>query len=633
MLIALILPISAGAASVSLESALGFNGYFQLGAWTPLTVVIENRGRTLNGTLEVLVTSGNELLKTVYQTPYTIELDLPYNSTKLCAFTVLLSSFTHDVTIRFRQGEIVLVAETISVKTKYSEKPLAVVLDERMTPDFLATLPSTLLAVNARARFLPEQAYGYEGVAMLIVTADVIKTLRDRQFQALMEWVRQGGLLITSAGMNAGVFLEERLQQVLPLQIVGHQQVSALPALEAFCGQGLTSSTPFLVLRVQSPDAKSLVQEQDLPLMVERRVGIGKVIFVAFELQRLPFSRWAARQQFWENILALQPIRASVPRFADRRSMMTALLTTMAGGLPNGRIVMGVLAVYALVLKTLHLQWRKLAQQQWLPLLLFLVIVTVVSSVSYAFFFWPVQERRVAYNGMLHLHLTDNQQIAAGNYLLGIYALNETAYNFGFGPLSAPITPVLGKPSQALIPLPYLLQEEDTGRRVQGALAKWSSTFFLLTTPLDVPLTGQVQRSDQRVRLTIQNATSSPILAGYCYLDRRILLVGDIAPHSTVTRDFPASTLRAQEPFDSTQARALVDQIPISGAGTLFWQQMRRELTKEIFLNVHELYQTQPDTLVFLGWLPDSPLTPDFRYPDVIGHSVALVTWELPIER
>ena len=155
-MILLLFPLLSRAASLSLDYNLGFNGHFHLGSWTPFTITLDNRGRTVVGTLEVIVTSGSELDRTIHQTTYAMNVELPYNSTKLCAFTVLISSFTHDLIIHLRQGDTLLLTETINLREKYAEKRLAVVLDERITPDFLTTLPQSLFTVNAHPRFLPD---------------------------------------------------------------------------------------------------------------------------------------------------------------------------------------------------------------------------------------------------------------------------------------------------------------------------------------------------------------------------------------------------------------------------------------------------------------------------------------------
>ena len=99
------IPVPSLAAGYSMDYSIGFNGYFQLNSWTPLSVVVENRGRAASGQLEVVVTSGSEYHDNVNRTIYTAKVDLPQHSKKRYAFTILIKSYTHDLIIRLRQEE------------------------------------------------------------------------------------------------------------------------------------------------------------------------------------------------------------------------------------------------------------------------------------------------------------------------------------------------------------------------------------------------------------------------------------------------------------------------------------------------------------------------------------------------
>ncbi len=100
-------------------------------------------------------------------------------------------------------------------------KALAVVVDDKTTPDFLSVLPDDLFAVNVRPRFLPETWYGYDGVELLIMNVERIQSLRDRQFQALQEWIKRGGALVTAGGVNCGAFSDRRTAGLLRFEDQG----------------------------------------------------------------------------------------------------------------------------------------------------------------------------------------------------------------------------------------------------------------------------------------------------------------------------------------------------------------------------------------------------------------------------
>ena len=162
-------------AGFSLNYSIGFNGHFQLNNWTPLSVILDNEGRATSGNLEVIVTSGREYDGDVYRTIYTTEIDLPQNSQKRYAFTILIKSFTHELVIRLRQDDDIIFSKSINLRSHFTEKDFAVVADNFVAPDILSVLPNHLYPANVRPKFLPETWYGYDSVKLLILQADTIR--------------------------------------------------------------------------------------------------------------------------------------------------------------------------------------------------------------------------------------------------------------------------------------------------------------------------------------------------------------------------------------------------------------------------------------------------------------------------
>ena len=218
-------PLPAISASLSLEYSLGFNGRFQLHTWTPVTVVIENRGRAMRGILEVIVTSGSEYHQNVFQTTYAMDVDIPHNSKKRYAFTVFIESFTHEMVIRLKQDENIHISQSVDLRPHFSEKSFAVVADDLVSPDILAVLPKTIDPANVPPKFLPETWYGYDSVKLLVMKTDSIRRLREKQFQALARWIKQGGYLITAGSLNYGSLSDKRIQGILPIHVLGQRQI------------------------------------------------------------------------------------------------------------------------------------------------------------------------------------------------------------------------------------------------------------------------------------------------------------------------------------------------------------------------------------------------------------------------
>jgi hypothetical protein len=628
----ILLPMTSDAASLSLDYSLGFNGYFRLDTWTPLTVVLENRGRTTRGTLEVIVTSGSEFLRTVHQTVHTMAVELPYNSTKLASFTIHLSTFTHDLLIQLRDdnGQI-LISSTVSLRSAYTERPMVVVLDERITPDFLSVLPRDRFAVNAQPRFLPETVFGYDGVEMLIVNAEILKSLRDAQFQALQKWLEQGGFLVTAGGMNYGVLYEQRWQHLLPIRIREHREFSELASLTEFCGQSLNSERPFLILDATIPDGQVLLQEQGIHVLTEKRIGAGKLVFLAVDPQHPPFSRWDGRQAFWEETLMLRPEGMQGTFQTNKQTMLDTLLENMPARFPDTRVAFVFLGLYALLFKLITTSYDRRGVKNWKVLTLVSLLVLAFSGISYGLFFYPKQVQRLAYDSILHVHASGNDTVALGEFMLGLYGLKNTPYTLGFEETTYPVRIVPGDLFKQT-PAPYVLQHTDTGLQIQGALEKWSYNFFTFATPLDFEMRAEAYHDAQTgLSLTLSNPSPHALQAIYGYFAGRLFPLGKVAADTTVTKTLNMAQIQEQELFDTGKLRTMFENL--SGNGRLpFWQQMQSELSKYLLTRVHQTYNGREDLFVLVGWMPANGIDIHLKPSGHIGDSVTLVTWAVPVQ-
>jgi hypothetical protein len=78
--------------------------------------------------------------------------------------------------------------------------------------------------------------------------------------------------------------------------------MSAIPSLTQFCSQSLVGQEPFLVLNVHIEDASILVKENNIPIIIQKKRMYGKILFLSFDYNTPPFSRWDGRTLFWEKI-------------------------------------------------------------------------------------------------------------------------------------------------------------------------------------------------------------------------------------------------------------------------------------------------------------------------------------------
>ena len=257
-------------------------------------MVIENGHQGIQGQLEVVVTSGSEYQNDIYHTNYSLDVDLPTHSKKTYGFTILIDSYVHPLIIRLKKEKEIILSKSINLREHYTTKPLLIFAGENLK-DLSPPVTEEYQSVYTPVRFLPETWYGYQGVKGLILKAGQWKDLQPRQFAGITQWIKSGGYVITAGGLYETSLSLERIEHLMSLRVVGLERVREIPALQAFCGIKMVSRDPFLLLKVTAPQAETVLRDRDLSLILEKGIGLGKILFFAFDITDSSFRDWPGK--------------------------------------------------------------------------------------------------------------------------------------------------------------------------------------------------------------------------------------------------------------------------------------------------------------------------------------------------
>ncbi|MDE0937436.1 MAG: DUF4350 domain-containing protein, partial [Mariniblastus sp.] len=174
-----------------------------------------------------------------------------------------------------------------------------------------------IIAALGKESILPFNWLGYDSAdAILMVTSDLerIDRISDVQLDAIETWVKQGGTLILSAASNADRLLSEngRLARFCPGNFVGLGECKNSSRLETFCDsqeQLLPSKDDSIpIVRIEDVRGIVLVDNSNAknrkPLIVKTACGMGKVIFVTFDLDSPRMTEWIGFPKLVENLIS-----------------------------------------------------------------------------------------------------------------------------------------------------------------------------------------------------------------------------------------------------------------------------------------------------------------------------------------
>lgn len=290
-------------AQVSMEVQLGLQRTVRLEKWNLVTVYLQNTGAPLTATLGVRSQRGSDFRKDWHVTTYTRTVELPHRSRKRFLFAVPITSITHPVEVFLRQKDRMLVQQQLNLRAALSAEHVILGLTSDLSLDFLATtFQRHTRVVYLPPRALPHTWSGYDAISALVVKGVSLQTMTEKQSTALRQWIARGGTLVVAGDSQYGLLQEPRMRDLLPVQVLGVQELDGLPAFATHYAEPLPPAR-LLAVRCRLQRGHVLVGTTASPLLVERRFGNGRVVFLAVDYATRPLLGWPGNKALWHDIL------------------------------------------------------------------------------------------------------------------------------------------------------------------------------------------------------------------------------------------------------------------------------------------------------------------------------------------
>ncbi|GLC87658.1 DUF7408 domain-containing protein [Lysinibacillus piscis] len=322
--IGLLLPMGEASAAATLEvqAKIGLMGKVKEGVATPLRVTIKNNGADFTGDI-VINLSRSYLIETAPVYPISIAA----GEEKTFDFyldSLENSGYLEGNAFAFYEGGI---EKGKKIAYKGSKNLQANYVDPNTTFIYTLTDKSDRLAayshISAMSNgggvtvfhlnqikdyMLPEDAKGFAQANMVIVDEVSIADLSEKQQQALLAWVQDGGTLVVGGGeqvnATAGIFKE-----YLPLTL--SQQTTSVSAehLTTLSGDQFTAAMTVYVATQNAGSVPILTDDQTI-LTAMKTVGNGKIMQTTFSLGDEPLASMTGYSALASKIVGMSNVSA-----------------------------------------------------------------------------------------------------------------------------------------------------------------------------------------------------------------------------------------------------------------------------------------------------------------------------------
>lgn len=621
-------------ARVEMAVELGHQRTVRLERWNPVTVSLYNSAEALRGEVGVRVWRGSEYRQDLHVTTMTRDVQLPHRARKRFTFSIPIASVTHPIDIFFRSEGAIIVEQQLNLREALSAEHIIVGLSRDLGLDFLATTFQRHTRVAyLRMPDLPRVWSGYDSVTAVVVKGMSLQRATAAQWQALQQWILRGGTLVVAGDSQYALLQEPRMQQLLPVEVHGLEEVHGLPALASHYDVPIPE-VPLVQLRARVTAGEVLVGTAAAPLLVQRSLGDGRVMFLAVDYAAQPLDTWPGQKALWSDIL--QPsdqvdygrVFAELGLLDDSHPMIK-LLSRPILSYPSHTFLSMILIAYCGSLALIFWWMRRRGGQRhkWWALAA-TVGVAIVGSYMFC------QERGLRETALLYdLSVMEvfYREASAGTQQerAGVYA-RARGHLGVFSPRGGDLALTFQRPDTILRHtlhrgmgkgherLNLRLGSETVLDRIK--LDPWALRVMSVDSMVPAPLHMQAERHATGMTIHVKNQGTVPLHGAAVLYRGRLFALGVVAPGAELFEDLYVSLQSAESQYETAWQALYKIRRSRTERSARYLQEV---LLQHYFGETHLSQASQAPLLI--GWLPTpATLVPAAGTPTIRGMTLVV---------
>ncbi len=489
-----------------MELHFGYEDYYKQNSWTPLQVIIRNGGKNLEGTLtaSVISTGGAEHI-------YSVDVNSPSASVKLYTIYLYINQYISQVEVQLKNHKGKTILKRIYENPKNLDNQKDILLLS------LSTRPANLISgnfgsstiYNARLdpSLAPEYWQAYDSIDLLAL-ADPSIILQESQQKALLNWIKNGGILLIPSG-SKGIALKNTFwQSLLPVKLNNLVQLNDLGEFEDYYETNKVNIEEKYVILNSTPkaDAHTLFRYRNYPLVVEQNMGRGKIVFTAFDVEGYYGE---AINNFLKELLTTKG------KFHNhnQQTLYNALINSV-GNLPSlnppsfGLISLFLLGYIIIIgpLNYIILKKKKKLELAWITIP---IIVIVFSALAYTFAY-SIKGGKLLLNEYTYAYIPRGGGTVEVHSFWGLFSPKKTHYDISLPHKESAITSLYSVYGGGTSAKTLHIHQDEKMSIKNLPINMWSLFAFQTWTLIDIPdgVKSDLRVENNRLIGILENKTS-----------------------------------------------------------------------------------------------------------------------------
>ena len=299
-------PLSEG---IEIKSEVGYQGYVKQDKWFPVKLTLTNRmDKDVSGELVLSALSSNYGSTNDYVVP----VELPQNTEVVVTLGVpgdVLKKSSSKLSFykgSYNEGTKLPIIGNDYIDNKMTNSYTIGVLSR--DPDTLNFMPSLnqkgydIVIIPVTEDQLPEQSLLLDTLDTLVINDVATSSLEEKQVQAITDWVKRGGTLVLSGGAGYAKTAAS-FDEIAPIKATGTLELTDFSAV-AIAGEAEWPTGSKMTVSIgELQNSSATLMQGDVPIAATRSVGLGEVVYAAFDPSLAPAATWSGSATLWSKLL------------------------------------------------------------------------------------------------------------------------------------------------------------------------------------------------------------------------------------------------------------------------------------------------------------------------------------------
>lgn len=407
--------------SLKVDARISTGKYIKSNSSLPVTIDITNMGENFTGKLQLYIERGYRSKPVVYYR----NINIPKNGRKRYYLYMPRNLYYYvQPKIRITRNNEYRDFVKLQFTRMQNNDCLVMILNkERGGLAYLMGFKGVLVhnasfyVTYPEPDKLPVMWKGYDNTDFILINNLPSLNLDRKHEKAILEYIATGGTLIFSSNLDPNEFNGSLFKEHLPIKPTGSLVIEN--------AQGATFNKSEVVAMEGKVDGDVIVKHGEIPLLIKKRYGRGRIYFLTVDLSTKPFNQDFEQDVIWKAMYDNMEGAKAANLVIDNKGILSNLPELASP--PLGTIFWALLAYIILIGPANYFYLKK--KDKLMYLFITVPLISILFSTGIFLLGYSTKGSKIIFRKFSIIYLPNKQSAGFNDTVISLFSPSKTSYN------------------------------------------------------------------------------------------------------------------------------------------------------------------------------------------------------------